>query len=102
MYSGSISHNTIQRKFQKGDSGLKGLRGISGQNGSPGPPGIVLGLHRLTHYQSLDQSVQNLKTILYMSSSVENYKFPVGTKDNPAMTCKELMDIDNIQNGALH
>ncbi|XP_073243342.1 collagen alpha-1(II) chain-like [Porites lutea] len=34
-----------------------------------------------------------------MSSSVENYKFPVGTKDNPAMTCKELMDIDNIQNG---
>ena len=36
-----------------------------------------------------------------MSSSVENYKFPVGTKDNPAMTCKELMDIDNIQNGAL-
>ena len=51
---------------------------------------------------TLFQSVQNLKTILYMSSSVENYKFPVGTKDNPAMTCKELMDIDNIQNGAHH
>lgn len=51
---------------------------------------------------SLFQSVQNLKTILYMSSSVENYKFPVGTKDNPAMTCKELMDLDNIQDGAHH
>ena len=34
-----------------------------------------------------------------MSSTVENYKFPVGSKENPAMTCKELMDVDNIQDG---
>ena len=45
------------------------------------------------------QSVQNLKSLLYMSSTVENYKFPLGTRDNPAMTCKELMDIDDIQDG---
>ena len=45
------------------------------------------------------QSVQNLKAVLYMSSALENYKFPLGTRDNPAMTCKELMDIDDIQDG---
>lgn len=45
------------------------------------------------------QSVQNIKTLLYMSSTVENFKFPLGTRDNPAMTCKELMDIDDIRDG---
>jgi len=34
-----------------------------------------------------------------MSSTVENMKFPVGSKENPAMTCKELMDVDDIQDG---
>ena len=34
-----------------------------------------------------------------MSSTVENFKFPVGSRENPAMTCKELMDVDNIQDG---
>jgi len=82
-----------------GDAGPKGFRGISGESGPPGPPGPILGLHRLAHYNYLDQSVQNLKEILYMSSTVENYKFPVGSKENPAMTCKELMDVDNIQDG---
>ena len=36
-----------------------------------------------------------------MSSTVENFKFPVGSRENPAMTCKELMDVDNIQDGKL-
>ena len=48
---------------------------------------------------TLFQSVQDLKAILYMSSTVQNYKFPLGTQANPAMTCKELMDVDNIQDG---
>lgn len=43
--------------------------------------------------------MQNLKTILYVSATVENFKFPVGTRENPAMTCKELMDIDNVEDG---
>lgn len=34
-----------------------------------------------------------------MSSTVENFKFPVGSRENPAMTCKELVDVDNIQDG---
>ena len=34
-----------------------------------------------------------------MSSTVEKYKFPVGSRENPAMTCKELVDIDNIRDG---
>jgi len=82
-----------------GAAGQKGLKGISGASGPPGPPGQVIGLHRLGHHNYLDQSVQNLKTLLYMSSTVENYKFPLGTRDNPAMTCKELMDIDDIRDG---
>ncbi|XP_044162919.1 collagen alpha-1(XXVII) chain-like [Acropora millepora] len=82
-----------------GSIGEMGVRGISGAKGISGPPGPVVGLHRLAHYQYLDQSVENLKTILYMSSTVENMKFPVGSKENPAMTCKELMDVDDIQDG---
>ena len=34
-----------------------------------------------------------------MSSTVENLKFPVGSRENPATTCKELMDVDNIEDG---
>ena len=45
------------------------------------------------------QAVQNFKSLLYMSTTVENHKFPLGTRDNPAMTCKELMDSDDIQDG---
>lgn len=55
--------------------------------------------HFISIYFRFYQSVQNLKTLLYMSSTVENYKFPLGTRDNPAMTCKELMDIDDIRDG---
>lgn len=55
--------------------------------------------HLIPLYVHFYQSVHNLKTLLYMSSTVENYKFPLGTRDNPAMTCKELMDIDDIRDG---
>ena len=58
-----------------------------------------LHFHLIPFYVHFYQSVQNIKTLLYMSSTVENYKFPLGTRDNPAMTCKELMDIDDIRDG---
>ena len=59
----------------------------------------LLYFHVIPFYVHFYQSVQNIKTLLYMSSTVENYKFPLGTRDNPAMTCKELMDIDDIRDG---
>ena len=93
-----------------------------------GPPGQVLGFQRFTqnddfdqvifqmfelsfsvyytiffflHYDCLvsSQAIQNIKSLLYVSSTVEKYKSPLGTRDNPATSCKDLMYSDNYQDG---
>ena len=53
------------------------------------------------HYDCLvsSQAMQNIKSLLYVSSTVEKYKSPLGTRDNPATSCKDLMYSDNYQDG---
>ena len=53
------------------------------------------------HYDCLvsSQAIQNIKSLLYVSSTVEKYKSPLGTRDNPATSCKDLMYSDNYQDG---
>lgn len=39
-----------------------------------------------------DQNTEILKTLRYLSSIIESIKKPLGTKDNPARVCKDLLD----------
>ena len=37
------------------------------------------------------QSLEALEEVVQISSDFEDIKHPLGTRDNPAMTCKELV-----------
>lgn len=39
-----------------------------------------------------DQNTEVLKTLQYLSSVIESIKQPLGTKENPARVCKDLLD----------
>lgn len=39
-----------------------------------------------------DQNTEILKTLHYLSSVIENIKKPLGTRENPARVCKDLLD----------
>lgn len=39
-----------------------------------------------------DQNTEILKTLRYLSSVIESIKKPLGTKENPARVCKDLLD----------
>lgn len=89
----------VGEKGIPGAPGLKGVGGITGEFGPPGPPGQALGFQRFSQHDDLDQAIRNIKSLLYVSSTVEKYKFPLGTRDNPAMSCKHLMDSDSYRDG---
>uniref|UniRef100_A0A8C1UKB2 Collagen, type XI, alpha 1a n=1 Tax=Cyprinus carpio TaxID=7962 RepID=A0A8C1UKB2_CYPCA len=62
----------------KGDSGPAGQKGDTGSAGPPGPP--AHGVY--THFLIL--SLNNLK------QDIERMKYPMGTQNNPARSCKDL------------
>lgn len=39
-----------------------------------------------------EQNTEILKTLRYLSDVIENIKKPLGTKENPARVCKDLLD----------
>lgn len=39
-----------------------------------------------------DQNTEILKTLRYLSSVIESIKKPLGTRENPARVCKDLLD----------
>lgn len=39
-----------------------------------------------------DQNVEILKTLRYLSSVIESIKKPLGTRENPARVCKDLLN----------
>lgn len=39
-----------------------------------------------------DQNMEILKTLHYLSSVIESIKKPLGTQENPARVCKDLLD----------
>lgn len=42
-----------------------------------------------------DQNSEILKTLRYLSSVIESIKQPLGTRENPARFCKDLLDCHN-------
>lgn len=43
-----------------------------------------------------DQNTEILKTLRYLSSIIDSIKKPLGTRDNPARVCKDLLDCRNL------
>lgn len=39
-----------------------------------------------------DQNVEILKTLRYLSTVIESIKTPLGTRENPARVCKDLLN----------
>lgn len=42
----------------------------------------------------LDQGGEIFKTLHYLSSLIQSIKMPLGTKENPARVCRDLMDCE--------
>lgn len=45
-----------------------------------------------TEISLLEQNTEILKTLHYLSSVIESIKKPLGTRENPARVCKDLLD----------
>lgn len=101
----------------RGEMGPQGPQGSPGPPGRPGTPGpTVLSLQKrvsinsavqaliesnaalqVENYQNTevvlsDQNAEILQTLRYLSSVIESIKKPMGTRDNPARFCKDLLD----------
>ncbi|KAK2120195.1 hypothetical protein P7K49_001581 [Saguinus oedipus] len=91
--------------------GLQGPRGPPGPRGRPGPPqqddlGAAFqtwmdtnGALRPEGYSYpdrlvLDQGGEIFKTLHYLSNLIQSIKTPLGTKENPARVCRDLMDCE--------
>lgn len=50
-----------------------------------------------------EQNTEILKTLHYLSSVIESIKTPLGTRENPARVCKDLMECDHkLKDGESH
>lgn len=54
----------------------------------------------------LDQGGEIFKTLHYLSNLIQSIKTPLGTKENPARVCRDLMDceqkmVDGMRAGGL-
>ncbi|MEE6505942.1 hypothetical protein FKM82_007404 [Ascaphus truei] len=99
------------QKGSKGSPGLMGLRGDLGQAGPPGPPGSPAQANEPFPYeatrkrrrQSEDEQADEdftdymadgmeevYATLGSLKVEVEQMRWPVGSKESPARTCKEL------------
>ncbi|KFO26768.1 Collagen alpha-1(XXVII) chain [Fukomys damarensis] len=103
-----------------GDSGPPGTPGPKGSRGSLGPtvenPGAALGHltlvcrdiqdpgggrdpkdRKVKSYPDrlvMDQGGEIFKTLHYLSNLIQSIKTPLGTKENPARVCRDLMDCE--------
>lgn len=48
-----------------------------------------------------DQNVEILRTLRYLSTVIENIKKPLGTRENPARVCKDLLNCQHKLNDGL-
>ncbi|TKS74238.1 Collagen alpha-1(XXIV) chain [Collichthys lucidus] len=76
-----------------GDLGFRGFPGPKGPMGTLGPPGAPGPTSFQNTEMSLpDQNTEILKTLHYLSGVIESIKKPLGTRENPARVCKDLLD----------
>uniref|UniRef100_A0AAZ3P7Y4 Fibrillar collagen NC1 domain-containing protein n=1 Tax=Oncorhynchus tshawytscha TaxID=74940 RepID=A0AAZ3P7Y4_ONCTS len=91
-----------------GEMGPQGPQGHPGPRGPPGAPGPTRrieynslfesnGALRTEIYQNTEMSLSDqnagiFKTLHYLSSVIESMKKPLGTRENPARFCKDLLD----------
>ncbi|XP_053178988.1 collagen alpha-1(XXIV) chain [Scomber japonicus] len=95
-----------------GEMGPQGPQGSPGPSGPPGAPGPSRQIYDDSTFYSLsdsnaalrtesfqntemslpDQNSEILKTLRYLSSVIESIKSPLGTRENPARVCKDLLD----------
>ncbi|CAB1437518.1 unnamed protein product [Pleuronectes platessa] len=107
-------------KGNYGEMGPQGPQGNPGPTGPPGAPGPTRRIYddsvfygrsdshadlRTESYQNTevslpDQNTEILQTLHYLSSVIESIKKPVGTRENPARVCKDLLDCHHkVQDG---
>lgn len=99
-------------KGSHGEMGPQGPQGNPGIRGPPGAPGPNRQIYdelavysefdsnaalRTESFQNMemsvpDQNTEILKTLRYLSSVIESIKKPLGTRENPARICKDLLD----------
>ncbi|CAO2600347.1 Collagen alpha-1(XXIV) chain, partial [Lemmus lemmus] len=102
---------------EKGFRGETGPQGPRGQPGPPGPPGAPgprrqMDIHaaiqalvasnsalQMESYQNTEVTLINhnaeiFKTLTYLSSLLSSMKKPLGTRDNPARICKDLLSCE--------
>ncbi|KAK5930509.1 hypothetical protein CgunFtcFv8_026737 [Champsocephalus gunnari] len=97
---------------EMGPQGPQGGPGPSGPSGAPGPTrqmyvdsaiyglsesNVALGTesYQNTEMSLPEQNTEILKTLHYLSSVIESIKTPLGTRENPARVCKDLMECDH-------
>lgn len=96
--------------FKQGPQGPQGNPGPQGPPGLPGPSrrihvniqGLMESdafLH-LESYQNtdaslMDQNAEIFKTLQYLTGVLTSIKTPVGTRENPARVCKDLLECQN-------
>uniref|UniRef100_A0A8C5NH18 Collagen, type XI, alpha 1b n=1 Tax=Gouania willdenowi TaxID=441366 RepID=A0A8C5NH18_GOUWI len=98
--------------FSQGSAGQKGDSGLIGPPGPPGPPGDIIqplpmqqssrktkrqaevqGDESMADY-GVDLGMEGMEDVFgslnHLKQDIERMKFPLGTQDNPARTCKDL------------
>ncbi|XP_067086292.1 collagen alpha-1(XXIV) chain [Osmerus mordax] len=95
-------------KGSYGEMGPQGPQGIPGPRGPPGAPGPTRRIYfdspvefnaalRTETYQNTemaqpDHNAEIFRTLRYLSGVLESIKKPLGTRENPARFCKDLLD----------
>ncbi|XP_010158101.1 PREDICTED: collagen alpha-1(XXVII) chain-like, partial [Eurypyga helias] len=111
-------------KGSRGEGGVQGPRGPPGPRGHPGPPGppgipasfqqdgfgaafqalidsnTALKTEGYQHPDllMLDHGGEIFKTLHYLSNLIQSIKRPLGTKENPARICRDLMNCEQKMN----
>ncbi|XP_013913800.1 PREDICTED: collagen alpha-1(XXIV) chain [Thamnophis sirtalis] len=111
---------------QRGEKGSRGEIGPQGPRGRPGPPGppgapgprkqidmsatiqallesnaaLEMENYQNTEVTFLDHSAKIFKTLHYLSNLLHSIKNPLGTRDNPARICRDLLNCERkVSNG---
>eukprot|EP00794_Sanderia_malayensis_P015932 gene15932-17533_t len=88
----------------KGRKGYLGTRGARGPKGSPGPPGLSFeppiysivpkGEDLFKFYRGISPAqtphVIMSHMLTYLSNEIDDIKYPIGSRNNPATTCREV------------
>lgn len=106
-------------KGSRGEMGPQGPQGTPGPQGPPGSPGPSIRINTDVHtlmesdahlelesYQNSDaslsqQSAEIFRTLRYLSSVIHSMKTPLGTRENPARFCRDLLDCTHTMSDGL-